>query len=274
MEIRRDPFALCGAIILAIILPAVFIGAPIVARFYDVAWVSPTILPVSPAESETFLGLDEMGRNQVYLLFVAARNSFFLAFAVTFFSFALGATVGVFSGFYGGKIDHIIMRVTDTWSMLPFLMVTVVLLNIFGKTVFNFILFFSLFTWIFRARLIRAAALSVRESEFIAASKTLGTPNIVIIFRELLPNIVDIAVANFVLTLAANIGIETGLSLLGFGLGYDYPSLGVMLQNAVNPFYLRYFWWTWLPPLGLVVTMMLCINFLGNALQRVADPRG
>jgi len=270
-EVWGDRFAFFSLVILAVILPVVFVGAPIVSHFYDVSWVSPSVLPVSPAESGTLLGLDEMGRNQFYLLFVAARNSFFLAAAVTFFSFVLGVGVGVFSGFYGGKIDHIVMRVTDTWSMLPFLMVVVVLLNVFGKTVFNFILFFTLFTWIFRARLIRAAALSVRESEFISASKTLGTPNIVIIFREMLPNIVDIVVANFVLTLAANIGIETGLSLLGFGLGYDYPSLGVMLQNAVNPFYLRYFWWTWLPPLALVVIMMLCINFLGNAARQACS---
>ncbi|MCL2356863.1 MAG: ABC transporter permease [Defluviitaleaceae bacterium] len=269
-EIKHDKFAIISAITLAIILPGVFIGAPIVARFYDVMRVEPTVLPISPAMSGTILGLDEMGRNQLHLLIIAARNSFFLAFCVTFFSFALGLCVGIFSGFYGGKVDHVIMRVTDTWSMLPFLMVVVVLLSVFGKTVFNFILFFSLFTWVFRARLIRAAALSLRESEFIAASKTLGTPNIVIIFRELLPNLTDVVVANFVLTLAANIGIETGLSLLGFGLGYDFPSLGVMLQNAVNPFYLQYFWWTWVPPLALVVIMMLCINFLGNALQRTS----
>lgn len=272
-EIRHDKFALAGLFFLALILPAVFVGAPVVERFYDVMWVSPSVLPVSPAESGTLLGLDEMGRDQFNLLVIAARNSFFLAFAVTFFSFLLGAAVGVFSGFYGGKIDHIVMRVADTWSMLPFLMVVVVLLNIFGRNIFNFILFFTLFTWIFRARLLRAAALSVRQSAFISASRTLGTPNIVIIFRELLPNLVDVAVANFVLTLAANIGIETGLSLLGFGLGHDYPSLGVMLQNALNPFYLRYFWWMWLPPLTLVVIMMLSVNFVGNALQRAADPK-
>jgi len=236
-------------------------------------WVNPQILPVSPSDSGTVFGLDQMGRNQFHLLFVAARNSLYLAFGVTFFSFVLGVMVGVLSGFYGGRIDNIIMRITDTWSMIPFIMVVIVLISVFGKTVFNFILFLTLFTWVFRARIMRAAALSQRQMDYISASKTLGTRNITIIVREMLPNLVDVTVANFVLTLAANIGIETGLSLLGFGLGWDYPSLGVMMQNATNPMYLQHFWWVWAPPLVLVVVLMLCVNFIGNALQRVADPK-
>ncbi|MCL1843767.1 MAG: ABC transporter permease [Defluviitaleaceae bacterium] len=272
-EIRNDYFALLSLFLLGFILLAVFIGAPIVNMLHDVMWVNPQRLPVSPSESGTILGLDRLGRNQFHLLFVAARNSLYLAFGVTFFSFLLGATIGIISGFYGGKIDNLIMRVTDTWSMLPFLMVVMVLLSVFGRTVLNFILFLSLFTWVGRARLIRAAALSVRQADYISASKTLGTPDIVIILREMLPNLADIIVANFVLTLAASIGIETGLSLLGFGLGWDYPSLGVMMQNAVNPMYLRHFPWVWAPSLILVCTFMLCVNFIGNALQRAVDPR-
>jgi peptide/nickel transport system permease protein len=91
--------------------------------------------------------------------------------------------------------------------------------------------------------------------------------------REIFPNLVDVAVANFVLTLAANVGIETGISLLGFGLGWDHPSLGTMIQRATNPLYLQHFWWVWVPALVLVLTLMLCVNFVGNVLQRVADPR-
>jgi peptide/nickel transport system permease protein len=272
-EIKHDYFAFVSLILLAAILLAIFIGAPVINARHDVMRVCPQILPVSPRDSATLFGLDSMGRNQLHLLIVAARNSLYLAFGVTFFSFLLGLTVGVFSGYYGGRFDNIVMRITDTWAMIPFIMVVIVLIGVFGRTVFNFILFLTLFTWVSRARLLRAAALAERQKDYINASKTLGTPNITIIFRELLPNLVDVTVANFVLTLAANIGIETGLSLLGFGLGWDYPSLGVMLQNATNPMYLQYFWWTWTPPLILVIILMLCVNFIGNALQRIADPK-
>ncbi|MCL2199079.1 MAG: ABC transporter permease [Defluviitaleaceae bacterium] len=272
-ELKHDYFALVSIIMLAIIFLSIYIGAFVIDHFYDVMWVTPQRMPVSPEASGTLLGLDVMGRNQFHLLFVAARNSLNIALGVTFFSFAIGLTVGVISGFYGGRTDNVLMRIVDTWSMIPFLMVVIVLLVVFGRTVPTFILFLTLFSWMTRARLLRAAALSQRQMDYISASKTLGTPNIVIIVREMLPNLVDIVVANFVLTLAASIGIETGLSMLGFGLGWDYPSLGVMLQNATNPMYLQHFWWVWTPPLILVVVTMLCVNFVGNALQRVTDPK-
>ncbi|MCL2839192.1 MAG: ABC transporter permease [Defluviitaleaceae bacterium] len=272
-ELRHDYFALFGAVLLIILLLAIFIGAPLINHFHDVMWVNPTPLPTSPADSGTILGLDALGRNQFHMLFVAARNTLYLTFAITFLSYVLGILVGVVSGFYGGRIDNFIMRVCDTWAMVPFLMMVIVFLIIFGRTPLTFITFFTLFTWVGRARLLRAAALSQRQMDYISASKTLGTPNFTIIVREMLPNLVDVAVANFVLTLAANVGIETGLSLLGFGLGWDFPSLGVMMQNATNPMFLQHFWWVWAPPLVLVVVLMLCVNFVGNALQRVADPK-
>jgi len=272
-ELKHDYFALVSLIILAILLLAIFIGAPIINSMYDVLWVSPQMMPVSPSESGTLLGLDRLGRNQFHLLFLAARNTMYLAFGITFFSFLIGISVGVISGFYGGRVDNIIMRLTDTWSMIPFLMVTIVLLSIYGRTVPNFIFFLTIFSWVGRARLLRAAALSQRQLDYVSASKTLGTPNIVIIVREILPNLVDVTVANFVLTLAASVGIEVGLSLLGFGLGWDFPSLGLMMQAATNPMYLQHFPWVWAPALVLMLVMMMCINFVGSALQRVADPK-
>jgi len=272
-ELRHDYLALFASILLIVIFLVIFIGAPIINSMHDVMWVTPQRLPVSPYESGTLLGLDRSGRDQFHLLFLAARNSLYLALGVTFFSYLIGVTVGVVSGFYGGRVDNIIMRIVDTWTMIPFLMVVIVLLTIFGRTPVMFITFFTLFGWAGRARLLRAATLQQRQMDYVSASKTLGTRNITIMFREVLPNLVDIAVANFVLTLAANIGIETGLSLLGFGMGWQFPSLGVMMQNATNPMYLQHFWWVWAPGLVLVLTIMLCVNFVGNVLQRVADPR-
>ena len=274
-ELKHDYFALVSGIILVLLLLTIFIGAPIVNYHHDVMWVTPQPgnLPVSPEASGTIFGLDNLGRNQFNLLFVAARNSLYISFGVTFFSFILGLSVGVVSGFFGGRTDNIMMRITDTWSMVPFLMIVIVLFIIFGRTIPLFIFFLTIFTWTGRARLLRAASLSQRQLDYISASKTLGTRNIVIIFREMLPNLVDVAVANFVLTMSANIGIETGLSMLGYGLGWNFPSLGTMMQHSINTTFLIHFPWTWAPAMGLVLVIMLCVNFVGNALQRVADPR-
>lgn len=274
-ELRHDYFALVSGILLVLLLLAIFIGAPIITSMHDVMWVTPQPgnLPTSPAASGTIFGLDNLGRDQFNLLFVAARNSLVIAFGVTFFAFILGLVVGVTSGFYGGRVDNILMRITDTWSMVPFLMIVIVLFVIFGRTIGLFIFFLTIFTWMGRARLLRAASLSQRQLDYISASKTLGTRNITIIFREMLPNLVDVIVANFVLTLAANIGIETGLTMLGYGLGWDFPSLGTLMQNAINTTFLVHFPWVWAPAMVLCLVLMLCVNFVGNALQRVADPR-
>lgn len=272
-ELKHDKLALIALFLLVIIVSFIYISTPIIESRMDVMRSDLIRRNQSPEESGTFLGTDSTGRSIAPLMMVSARNSLNVAFAVTFFSFLFGLFLGLFSGYFGGHLDNVIMRVTDTWTMLPDLMILIALISILPRTTTNFIILLTAFTWMGRTRLIRAVALQNRNLDYISASKTLGTRNFVIIVREMLPNMVDVVVANFVLTTAANIGIETGLSLLGFGMGMEHPSLGTMIQNALQPINLQFFWWTWAPAVVTVVTLMLCINFVGNALQRVADPR-
>jgi peptide/nickel transport system permease protein len=273
-ELRHDYLAMIAAFLLAVILLGVYIGAPIIESQMDVMRSNLLIGNQSPEDSGTLLGTDSTGRYIAPLLVVAARNSFNIGLAVAALSFAIGLTVGSISGFYGGRVDNIIMRITDTWTMLPFLMCVIAIMAIVPqRTPGVFIIVLTAFTWMARTRLVRAAALQNSNLDYISASKTLGTRNPVILVREMLPNLVDIIVANFVLTVAASIGIETGLTMLGFGLGIEHPSLGAMIADALQPVNLQFRWWTWAPAATLVVVMMLCINFVGNVLQRVADPR-
>ena len=295
-EIKNDYFALIGLSLLVIIFLGVYIGAVVIQSRMNVMQPDLESANISPAgmqhqtvwDFETFelrqdwvdtgyttlLGTDRVGRPIAPLMIVSARNSLNIALVVTALSFMAGLFVGIVSGFFGGHIDNIIMRLVDTWSMLPSTMVIIAMIAMADqRSVFLFIMLLTMFGWMGRTRLVRAASLQQCNLDYIAASKTLGTRNFVIIFREMLPNIVDIVVANFVLTLAANIGIETGLTLLGFGLGIEYPSLGTMIGAALFPINLQFYWWTWAPAIILVVSIMLCINFVGNALQRVADPR-
>lgn len=273
-ELKHDKIAFSAFVLLVLILVGVYIGSPIINSQMDVMHNNLLMANRSPEQTGTLLGTDGNGRYVAPLLFVAARTSLNIGLVVTALSFVIGLGLGLISGFYGGKLDNMIMRFVDTWMMLPFLMVTIAIISILNeRTMVMFIWLLTMFTWMFRARVIRAAALQQKNLDYIHASKTLGTKNSVIILRELLPNIVDVVVANFVITLAASIGLETGLSLLGFGLGIDTPSLGTMLQSALNPVDLQFRQWTWAPALILVVVIMLCINFAGNVLQRVADPK-
>lgn len=273
-EIKSDKLSLISLILLVIIFSFIYIAAPIINSQINVMHNNLLIANQSPEQSGTLLGTDSNGRYVAPLLVIAARNSLNLALAVTFFSFIIGVVVGLYSGFYGGKIDNWIMRLVDTWLMLPSLMFIIAMISLMGeRTVALFIIMLTAFSWMGRARLVRAAALQNSNMDYIHASKTLGTKNFVIIFREMLPNLVDVVVANFVITLATSIGIETGLSLIGFGMGALTPSLGVMIQSALSPVNLQFRWWTWAPALILVVFITLCINFVGNTLQRAADPK-
>jgi len=135
------------------------------------------------------------------------------------------------------------------------------------------LLMIALFAWMGTARLLRSMALRQGKLDYVSASKTLGTPNIIIIFREVLPNMISIIISNFTINLAANMGIETGLTFLGFGLPFGTPSLGRLIFYARTPAVLVYRQWQWIPAALLIVVMMLCINFVGQALNRAADAR-
>jgi peptide/nickel transport system permease protein len=293
-ELRHDLFGILGAFVLVVLVLGVYITAPIIENNIDVHRNNLIIQNQSPEDLRamspetlgvflgidsvppilTIFGTDNVGRFVAPYMIIGARNSFNIGLSVAALSFIIGLIVGSISGFYGGRVDNIIMRITDTWTMLPSLMCMIAILAILPRrTPLAFILIFTLFSWTARTRLVRAAALQNRNLDYISASKTLGTRNIVIMVREMLPNMVDIIVANFVLTVAASIGIETGLTMIGWGLGLEHASLGAIIANSVQTVNLQFRWWTWAPALIMVVTMMLSINFVGNVLQRVADPR-
>jgi len=281
-EIKHDKLALFCLTLLTVIFLGIYIGTPIVESQVDVRHTDLLRRNLSPELArerseptyQTFLGTDSTGRFMAPLLIVSARNSLNIALAVTAISFIIGLTVGVIAGFYGSYVDMVIMRITDTITMLPNFMVIITIISIVpSRSVPVFIMLLTMFSWMGRTRLTRAAALQNRNLDYISASKTMGTRNIVIIFREMLPNMVDVVVANFVLSLAGGIGMETGLSLLGYGMGMEYPSLGTIISNALLTINLDFRWWNWAPAIILVVTIMLCITFVGNVLQRVADPR-
>ncbi len=221
-----------------------------------------------------WLGTDRAGRDIFGQLIIGARNSFTVGFTITLLSAAIGLTLGLLAGFYGGLVDNIIMRIIDFILVLPFLMLVIVFVSIVPKSgIGSFIFIMTAFLWIGKARLIRAKVLSERELDYVQASKTLGTPNWKIIWFGVLPNLSSVVIVNLTLSLAGNIGIETGLSYLGFGLPESTPSLGTLVSYANDPDVLQNSWWMWLPASLLILVLMLAINFIGQALKRATDAR-
>ena len=224
--------------------------------------------------AQNWLGTDYGGRDVFGQLIIGARNSLTIGFLITLTTSLIGITLGVISGYFGGWVDYVIMRFIDFILVLPTLMIVIVFVSIVPDyNVFHFIFIMSLFYWTSKARLIRSKTLAERELDYVSASKTLGTPDWKIILFQVLPNLSSIIIVNMTLNLAGNIGIETGLSYLGFGLPESVPSLGTLISYSTNPDVMQNKWWVWLPAALLILVLMLCINFVGQALKRAADAR-
>lgn len=271
-EIFHDRFAFVSLFLLTIILVTVFIGA----TFFDTSTATKVNLFMlnKPPSQQHMLGTDGSGRDMLTQIFLGARNSFLIAFGVTIFSGVLGIVFGLLSGFFGGRVDNVFMRILDFFSMLPRLMFIIVIISIMPRyNVTTFIIVMTAFGWFSDARLVRAKALQQSSLDYVQASKTLGTNNFVIMVREVLPNIASITIVNLTLNLAANMGLETGLTFLGFGLPFNTPSLGTLISYASVPETMQRRVWQWLPASVLIVVMMLCINFVGQAVKRAADAK-
>lgn len=271
-EILHDKFALVSFNIFVIIIAIVFVGT----LFMDMAASTKVNLALinKPPSKEHLLGTDASGRDMLMQLFLGARNSFMIAIGVTILCGLIGIIVGLIAGYFGGRVDNLIMRILDFFSMLPSLMIIIVIVSMIPKyNVVTFIAVMTAFGWFGKARLVRAKTLQQSSLDYVLASKTLGTRDFVIMLREVLPNIASIIIVNLTLNLAANMGLETGLTFLGFGLPFDTPSLGTLIKYAAVPENLQRRVWLWLPAALLIIVMMLCINFVGQAVKRAADSK-
>ncbi|MCG7343472.1 ABC transporter permease [Sporosarcina sp. ACRSL] len=271
-EIKNDKMALGSLILFTIIvltayLSPLFIDQTALTRvnFLNV-WKPPSL--------DNWLGTDDGGRDVFGQLMIGTRNSLTIGVCVTVLSGLFGLTYGLISGYYGGTVDNVLMRILEFLMVLPSLMFIIVFVVIVPNyNVVTFILIMSAFAWFGKARLIRSKAISERERDYINASKTLGTPGWKIMFFEMFPNLSSLVIVNMTLTLANNIGLETGLSFLGFGLPAGTPSLGTLISFATNPDIVKNKWWAWLPAALLILVMMLCINYIGQAVKRASDAR-
>ncbi|MEB7389654.1 ABC transporter permease [Aerococcus viridans] len=271
-EFLKDKLALFSLIFFILIILGVFIGAIVIDQD-EVLRIS-LLDSYMPPNDDFILGTDSGGRSIFGQLVIGARNSITIGFTITALTSIVGITIGLVAGYYGGIIDNFLMRIIDFIMLLPTTMLIIVFITLVSDyNVWTFILIMSAFYWVGQARLIRSKALSESRRDYISASRTMGTPTYKILFREILPNLSSLIIVNVTLNFAANIGIETGLSYLGFGLPTSTPSLGTLVSYAQSPDILENKTWVWLPASLLILVLMLCINYVGQALKRSADAK-
>lgn len=272
-EFRSDKWAfgsliLLGATLVTIYLWALFLNTDKVMQVnilqqYD-----------RPGTNGMVLGADQGGRDVLAMLILGARNSITIGATVTLLVLILGITFGVVAGYYGGRVDNLMMRFLDFMLTLPMLMLIIVIVSIIPHyTMVTFILVMSAFYWVGTARLIRSKALAEAKKEYISAAKLAGASDRRIIFNELLPNLSSLIIVEAILNLTANIGIEVGLTFLGFGLPESIPSLGTLIGYAQDPDVLTTKLWVWLPATLLILFICVAINYVGNVVRRTFDAR-
>lgn len=225
-------------------------------------------------EKTMILGTDGYGRDIFTQLFLATGNSVLIAIAVTSIIATIGITLGLISGYYGGQVDNVIMRLTDFVMTLPTTMIIIVFLVIVPEqNIWSFIFIMSIFSWTGYTRIVRSKALSESRLDYISASKTIGTPTWKIIVMEMLPNLTSLITVQLILSYAGNIGLETGLTFLGYGLPEQIASLGRLVSAATTPYNLEHRPWVWLPASTVILVLMLSINYVGQALKRSTDAK-
>ena len=272
-EFKKDQVAQFALILLALITIAIFVGALFVPRasFTDVNIMDQYLAPMTDGH---IFGTDNGGKDIFALLLVAARNSLTIAFFVTVLILAIGTIGGLVTGYFGGKFDLIFMRFIDFMTILPVMMIIIVLVTVVPNyNMWTLIVIMTLLGWFNTVRLIRARTLVETNRDYVRASKTSGTSNIKIIFREIFPNLSSLIIVEATLMFAGNIGLETSLSFLGFGLPASTPSLGTLINYATDPETMTARPWVWVPAAVVILLYTLLIMLIGQAFRRVADQR-
>ena len=266
----RNKLAVIGAIILIIIISAALLAPFIVQHPPEKQYLMDKLLPPS---KEYWLGTDHLGRDLFSRLLYGARISLMVGFASIIGAITIGTVVGALAGYYGGKVDGILMRFVDVFISFPNIFLLITIVSIFQPSVDKLIIVFALIGWMGTARLVRGEFLSLRSREFVLAARTLGVRSSRIIFFHILPNALGPIIVAATLGVGGIILAEAALSFLGLGVQPPTASWGNMLQGAQSlTIMLRAWWYPVIPGLMILITV-LCFNFVGDGLRDAFDPR-
>lgn len=266
----RHRLAVLGAgVVVVLILMALF--APTIAG-QDPYYQDYSQLKSPPVEGH-FLGTDALGRDVWARLVFATRVSLSVGLIAVAIYTLIGTILGAVSGFYGGIVDTVIMRLTDVFMCFPMLIIIITVVAMIGPSLNNIMAVIGLIAWPSIARLVRGQFLSLREEEFITAARCLGLPNSRIIWRHMLPNIVGPITVAATFGMAGAILTEASLSFLGLGVPPPEASWGQMLTDAQKLSVLSDMPWLWVPPGVMIALTVLCVNFVGDGLRDALDPR-
>ena len=219
------------------------------------------------------MGTDQLGQDVLTRVLYGGRASIYIGVLSSLVANIFGTILGALAGYMGGALDTVLMRISEIVMTFPQLILVLICVSLLGQGVNNVILIFAITGWMTTFRLVRGEFLSLREEAFVEADRAFGFSKRRIIFRHLLPNTLSPIVVAFTVNTAIYIIAEAGLSFLGLGVPITTPTWGNLLAVAQSPVVVNQYWWLWVFPALAIVIFVLGVNYIGDGLRDVLDPR-
>jgi oligopeptide transport system permease protein len=271
-RLRRNRFAMVGAATVAFMVLACFLLPPLLGL--DALSTNPA-LRYQPPSAEHWFGTDGLGRDYFARLLAGGQTSLAVGLVATLACVFVGVLYGAVAGYYGGRLDEVMMRLVDFLYGIPYMFLVILIMLLFSESARGepvpVFLALGLVQWLTMARVIRGQVLTLRHREFVLATRLLGAGDFRVITRHILPNVLGVVMVYATLTVPTVIILESFLSFLGLGLKLSWGQLVAEAVNVVNP--IQSYWWLLVfPSLALAMTL-LSLNYVGDGLRDAVDPK-
>ena len=268
IRLTSNKLSLLSLIYLSALIGIAFI-TPFIAP-YDYAFQD-LALGASPPSSEHILGTDTLGRDLLTRMMYGSRISLMVGFLATSVALVIGVIWGTVAGFTGGKTDTVMMRIVDTLYGIPFIILIILLMVIFGRNLILLFLAIGAVEWLTMARIVRSQVLNLSQQEFVLAAEAMGVSKLSIIFRHLIPNAMGPVIVYATLTVPQIMLLESFLSFLGLGVQPPLSSWGLLIRDGAVS--MEEYWWLLIFPSLVFSLTLFSLNFIGDGLRDAIDPR-
>lgn len=267
-RLRKNKLAVISVAVLAFVLLCATCGPWLSPYDYDQQ--DTALGAVAPSASHWF-GTDLLGRDLLTRILYGGRISLLVGLVATLVSMIIGVTYGAIAGFLGGRVDQVMMRFVDVLYALPFTIFVIILMVLFGRNIFLLFLAIGAVEWLTMARIVRGQVISLREKEFIEATRVMGFTESRIIFQHIIPNTLGPIIIYVTLTVPQVMLLEAFLSFLGLGVQPPMSSWGLLIQEGVET--MEEFPWMLIGPSLALSATLFALNFLGDGLRDALDPK-